>query len=109
MTDLPTPDRPTRFLRIAGWALASLILIGLVGAWFALKPGLGLGHQDEGIASKMPQDEFEQRVRTYLLEHPEIVAEAINRLETRQGEQAATEARAVLKSRSDEVFRDSDS
>jgi protein-disulfide isomerase len=57
----------------------------------------------------MPQDEFEQRVRTYLLEHPEIVAEAINRLEARQGEQTATEARAVLKSQDDEVFRDPDS
>jgi protein-disulfide isomerase len=109
MTDLPTPDRSARFLRIAGWSLASLILIGLIGAWFALKPGLRLGHQDTDLASNMPQDEFEQRVRTYLLEHPEIVAEAINRLEARQGEQTATEARAVLKSRSDEVFRDPDS
>jgi protein-disulfide isomerase len=109
MTDLPTPDRPTRYLRVAGWSLASLILIGLIAAWFVLKPGLRLGHQDTGVASNMPQDEFEQRVRTYLLEHPEILAEAINRLEARQGEQAATEAEAVLKSHSDEVFRDPDS
>jgi protein-disulfide isomerase len=109
MTELPAPDGPTRFLRIVGWSLASLILIGLIGAWFALKPVLRLGHQDAGVASNMPQDEFEQRVRTYLLEHPEIVAEAINRLEARQGEQAVTEAHAVLKSQSDEVFRDPDS
>jgi protein-disulfide isomerase len=109
MTDLTTQDRPTSFARIAAWSLASLILIGLVGAWFALKPGLRLGHQDAGVASNMPQDEFEQRVRTYLLEHPEIVAEAINRLEARQGEQAAADAKAGLKSRSDEVFRDPDS
>src|SRR5258708_9564286 len=107
MTDLPTQDRPTRFLRITGWSLASLILIGLVGAWFALKPGPR--YQDAGIASNMQQSEFEQRVRTYLLEHPEIVAEAINRLDARQGEQAATEAHAVLKSQSDEVFRGPDS
>jgi protein-disulfide isomerase len=109
MTEVPTADRRARFLRTAGWSLASLILIGLVGAWFALKPGLRLGRQDAGVASSMPQDEFEQRVRTYLLEHPEIVAEAINRLEARQGEQAATEAHAVLKSQSAEVFRDPDS
>jgi protein-disulfide isomerase len=109
MTDVPTVDRQARFLRTAAWSLASLILIGLVGAWFALKPGLRLGHQDAGVASSKPQDEFEQRVRTYLLEHPEIVAEAINRLEARQGEQAATEAHAVLKLQSDEVFRDPDS
>jgi protein-disulfide isomerase len=109
MTDLPTQDRPTRALRILGWSLAFLILIGLVGAWFALKPTLRLGHRDVGVASNMPQDEFEQRVRTYLLEHPEIVAEAINRLEARQGEQAAADAKAGLTSRSDEVFRDPDS
>jgi protein-disulfide isomerase len=92
-----------------GWSLASLILIGLIGAWFVLKPGLHSTRQEAGVASGMPQDEFEQRVRTYLLEHPEIVAEAINRLEARQGEQAATEAHAVLKSQSDEVFQDPDS
>jgi protein-disulfide isomerase len=96
-------------LTIAGWSLASLILIGLVGAWFALKPGLRFGHQDAGVASNMPQDQFEQRVRTYLLEHPDVVAEALNQLETRQGEQAATEARAALNSRIDEVFHDPDS
>src|SRR5258708_9703976 len=109
MTDLPTQDRPSRFLRIAGWSLASLIVVGLVGAWFALESGLRLERQDAGVASNMPQDEFEQRVRTYLLENPEIVAEAINRQDARQGEQEVAEAHAVLKSRDDEVFRDPDS
>lgn len=49
------------------------------------------------------------RVRAYLLEHPEVIAEAIERLEARRGAQEATEAQAVLKSRADEVFRDPDS
>jgi protein-disulfide isomerase len=109
MTERPTHDRPTRVLRIASWSLAALIVIGLAGAWFALKPGLRWGRQDAGIAANMPQDEFEQRVRTYLLEHPDVIAEAINRLEARQGEQEATAAQVVLKSRSDDVFRDPDS
>jgi protein-disulfide isomerase len=109
MTDVPTANGSTRFLRIVGWSLASLILIGLIGAWFVLKPGLRSTRQEAGVASNMPQDEFEQRVRTYILEHPEIVAEAINRLEARQGEQETAEAHAILKSKSDEVFRDPDS
>ena len=33
MTELPTPDRQARFLRIAGWTLAPPILIGLIGAF----------------------------------------------------------------------------
>jgi protein-disulfide isomerase len=53
--------------------------------------------------------EFERRVRAYLLEHPEVIAEAISRLESQQSAQQATEVQAVLKSRADEVFRDPDS
>jgi protein-disulfide isomerase len=109
MTGLPTQDRPTRFLRIVGWSFASVILIGLVGGWFALKPGLRWTREETAVASGMPQDEFERRVRTYLVDHPEVIVEAMNRLEARQGEQEAADAKAGVKSKSDEVFRDPDS
>jgi len=54
----------------------------------------------------MSQEEFEQRVRTYLLEHPEVLMEAVNRLEAKQGEQDAAEARAALKDYAADVFQD---
>ena len=57
----------------------------------------------------MPQDEFEQRVRTYLLEHPEVIADAINRLQERQAQQDTAQVTAELKAHADEVFRDPDS
>ncbi len=100
--------------RFITWRVLPLLLIGLVGAWFALKPGLSafvskpglLAGRSAAVGSNMPQDEFEQRVRTYLVDHPEVIVEAMNRLEARQGQQETAEAQAVLKSHIDAVFRD---
>jgi protein-disulfide isomerase len=63
----------------------------------------------EGQQSEIPQGEFEQRVRNYLLAHPEVVGEALSRLEAKQGELQAAAAKAALKSHEAEVFQDSDS
>jgi protein-disulfide isomerase len=57
-------------------------------------------------AADMSQQEFEQRIRTYLLEHPEVLMEAVNRLDAKQGEQEAAAASAVLKDRAADVFQD---
>jgi len=94
--------------RFIAWALLPLLLIGLVGAWVVLKPGLS-ALRGAGVASNMPQDEFERRVRAYLVDHPEVIVEAMNGLDARQGEQQAAEAQALLKSHTDDVFRDPDS
>ena len=101
--------RPKRSPRLIGWLLVPLLVLGAIGAWFAFDPGFRWGHGVSGVAADMPKDEFERRVRAYILDHPEVIAEAINRLESRQGAQEATEAQAVLKSRADEIFRDPDS
>jgi protein-disulfide isomerase len=54
----------------------------------------------------VPKDEFERRVHDYLLAHPEVVSEAIHRLEAQQRQQEAARGRAALKSHADQVFRD---
>jgi protein-disulfide isomerase len=54
----------------------------------------------------MPKDEFERRVRAYLLEHPEVIAEALQGLEQRERVAQATAAKSVLKTRADELLRD---
>ena len=59
--------------------------------------------------SEMPKDEFERRVRTYILNHPEVIAEALQRLEERERAAQASAAKAVLKARADEVLRDPES
>jgi protein-disulfide isomerase len=92
--------------RVLGGILLSILLIGAVGAWFVTGHDL---HWRGSIVANMPQNEFEERVRTYLVDHPEVIVEAMNRLEARQGQQDAAEAQAVLKSHTDEAFRDPDS
>jgi len=78
----------------------------MAGVWFAKSPGLHLG--SPAVAADISQGEFEQRVRNYLLADPEVVGEALNRLEAKQGELDAA-ARAALKDHAAEVFQDPDS
>jgi protein-disulfide isomerase len=84
----------------------ALVLVGVVTACLVLAPGPSRAGDAPGIAADMPQDEFERRVRAYLLANPEVVVEAVQRLEARQRAAEQDEAQANLKARSDEVFRD---
>src|SRR5258707_5528556 len=77
-------NRPRSYSKIFSWALLPLILIATAGVWFATERGVL--RVPQAVAAEMPQDEFEQRVRTYLLEHPEVIADAINRLQERQAQ-----------------------
>src|SRR6516165_8064917 len=91
------------------WSILPLLLIIAVGAWFALGPGLRLGHRSAILSASMPKDEFEQRIQAYLLDHPEVIVESLNRMEERQRASAETEVQALIKSHADEIFRDPDS
>lgn len=96
-------NRRTRF--IGGVALLA-ILIAAGGAWFAFDPGLRAGRATPGVATDMPRDEFERRVRAYLLDNPEVIVEAVQRLQERQKTADADEAQTALKARADEILRD---
>lgn len=109
MIDMQPKRATKRSRRIVSWLLVPLLFVGSIGAWFAVDPGLRGDLSAGEAASGMPKDEFERRVHDYLLAHPEVIAEAINRLEAQQREQEATAAQAVVKSRADDVFRDPDS
>jgi protein-disulfide isomerase len=90
--------------RVLAWAIWPVLVFGTGGVWLTNFPRIHLG--TAALAAEMSQQEFEQRVRTYLLEHPEVLMEAVNRLEAKQGEQEAAEARAVLKDYAADVFQD---
>ena len=93
--------------RILASTVLPVLVFGIVGVWFEKPHGLHLGNA--AVAADISQDEFEQRVRNYLLEHPEVVGDAIKRLEAKQSEQEAADAKAALKSHTAEVFKDPDS
>jgi protein-disulfide isomerase len=109
MTELAPQERPTRSRGLIAWLFGSLTLLAVVGVWPAFHPGLRGWQSGARLATAMPKDEFARRVRAYLLEHPEVLVEAISRLKSQQGVQEATEVQTALKSRADEVFRDPDS
>ncbi len=82
--------------------------IAMLGAALLTVPDWVAFHapQKANAQSKMPQDEFEPRVRAYLLEDPEVIAEALQRLEEREQAAQASAAKSVLRTRADELLRD---
>jgi protein-disulfide isomerase len=103
----PNPQyRPKWLPQIVGWTVLSPLFIG---ALIALKQELHSDHsagEPVVAADGMPKGEFERRVQDYLLAHPEVISEAINRLEAREREQEVARGQAALKSHADQVFRD---
>jgi hypothetical protein len=49
-------------------------------------------------------DEFEQRVRDFLLEHPEVIMEALQVLQERQRAAEADSIKRTIAARRDEIF-----
>lgn len=92
------------FPRSVWWLAPPLLVIGAIVAWLALDPGFR-GSRLDATAS-MGSDEFGRRVREYLIEHPEVIMEAVGKLEARSRATEESEAQAALKARADEVFRD---
>jgi protein-disulfide isomerase len=92
------------FPRAAWWLVPPLLAIGAIVTWFAFDPGFRGDRLDRTTA--MASDEFGRRVRDYLLEHPEVIMEAVGRLEARNRALETSEAQAALKARADELFRD---
>lgn len=90
----------------AGSVLAAALVLVASGAWLLARWPPSPMAQTGNLESKLPNDEFEQRVRKYLLENPEVIAEAMQRLEERQRVAEASEAKALLANRAEDVFRD---
>ena len=93
--------------RIPAWVVIAVLVFGGGSVWLLKSHGFHL--VSVGSAAEMSQTEFEQRVKNYLLEHPEVISEAINRLEAKQGEQDAAAAKTRLQPYTAEVFEDPNS
>jgi len=97
------PETKASLRRLSWWLAPPLLVLGAIVAWLVLDPGFRGG---AGTSGEMAQDAFERRVRDYLLNHPEVIIESVQRLEARRRAAEETEAHSVLKSRADDVLRD---
>lgn len=93
--------------RILAWAVLAVLVLGGAAVWNGKSPGIQLA--SAAVAADMTQAEFEQRVRNYLLEHPEVVGEAIRRLQAKQDAQDAADAKVAFRAHTGEVYDDPDS
>lgn len=96
-------DRPM-IRRIMIGAMLPAFILGVGGMHYTDSVKLLLGNP--AAAADMSQDEFEQRVKSYLLAHPEVIGEVLSRLEAKRGEQDTAEGKAALKAHAAEVFQD---
>lgn len=94
-----------RLTPLIGWAAFAVVLVGAAVAWLTLDPGFRAGRPEPAV-TEMPQDEFEQRVRAYLLDNPEVIVEAMQNLEARRAIAEQTEAQATVATWADALFRD---
>ena len=101
-------DKP-KSRRVIGWLVGPVLLLGAAGIWLALDPGFRSLRQGPEFAADLSEDAFEQRVRSYLLKRPEVIMEAIRRLEARRQAAEQTDAQTVVKKRGGDIFRDAES
>lgn len=93
---------------IGGRFAGLLLLVGLT-AGFLLNSGFLGARQSAIAAGGMSQSEFDQRVRAYILAHPEVLVEALQSLDAKQRAAEAAEAKAALAARADDLYRDKQS
>jgi protein-disulfide isomerase len=84
--------------RTTSWLILTVLLAA--GGWFAVQK---LDAQESTTA---PADAFEQRVRNYLLEHPEVLVEALQRYQQQQQIDAAGQDRAAIAAHRDALLSD---
>lgn len=97
-------------LRLNAVLLASMALVWLMSVpAFAASDGTAGKSLTPRPAQSMPDEEFNRRVREFLLNNPEVIAEAMDRLQAREQEVRERVAQTVIKEQADELLRDPDS
>ncbi|SFO68243.1 Protein-disulfide isomerase [Mesorhizobium sp. NFR06] len=94
--------------RYRGGIVRMLLVAGVTG-WFLLNPGIQGAERSAMAAGEPSQDQLDQRIHDYILAHPEVLMEALQRLEERQREADVAAVRAVLSQRAADIFRDGQS
>ena len=99
-------DQAKRSRKFSVWIALIVALLAAAAAWIIFDPGF----RDARLAmfsSGMSQDEFDRRIQDYLMTHPEVIIQSVQELEVRKQREALNDAQDALKSRAEEIFRDS--
>jgi protein-disulfide isomerase len=88
------------------WGIVAVVVVAAIAFGLTVDPGLQRLRASLGSGPGLSQAAFEQRVRAYLLEHPEVIAEAVQRLEARRQASAEAAQAAVVTAHADELLHD---
>lgn len=81
----------------------------VVAAALCLLLALQIAGAPEARADEMSQEEFEARVRDYLLANPEVILESVQRLQEHQEAAAQAAAWEAVSERTDQIQNDPNS
>lgn len=82
------------------------LLIGVALGWWIFGSAKDAGTQVPDVTSGMRSEEFQQRVKTYLTDHPEVIVEAIQRYKSRRLATKQAKRKDIIASRKDELLHD---
>lgn len=103
---LEMAENKTIMRRLFKWASLPLVLLAAGLAWYFTDPGFRTSGQRLASTESRQSKDFEQRVRTYILENPEIIVKALQRYESRRRAAEVGEIAAIVKARYLEIARD---
>jgi protein-disulfide isomerase len=91
-------------------AIALISAIAGAGiAWLIFDSPFRIADGSSESATQVPASEFDQRVRNYLLNNPEVIVESLQLMETRKRANAAAKTNSALAAHKNEILRDPDS
>ncbi len=103
---MPMSERKKSTVRVAGRVIAALVLICASAAWLAFFSYSGVARAQSRAVSDMADDEFDRRVRDYILKNPDVVLDALRLIEKREQTAVGDETKASIAARRKEIFDD---
>jgi protein-disulfide isomerase len=91
------------------WLVIGLAISGSTALWFLSPVGSLVGSMTADAQTSqtpVPDSDFDRRVRAFLLKHPEVIVEAMQRYEVQQRADQVKAARQLLKSRATDILQD---
>ena len=103
---LQTCREISRLKDIRPWFIFAIIFMVTMLSTMMLGLKVSVAANDKVLSTPVPEDEFNRRIRSFILENPEVIIEAMELFDAKQREAKRVEAVAALTTRADEILRD---